>query len=154
MTAHICKDCNKDLGKLAATIGADPYVVTKVHEVVHLKEKLEQREVQLAKLQAACRALLDNWEKNLSEYASQISSLTPAVLECPWCEGPILDNLTEEDCCPHCEKQLRMITNRYRCEDCNEEWEDEWDCECDDECPKCGTSMSPYESEQERATYS
>ncbi len=47
-------------------------------------------------------------------------------------------------------KDVRMVltttwyVNRYRCEDCNVEWDDEWDCGCNDECPECGAETEPY----------
>lgn len=37
--------------------------------------------------------------------------------------------------------------NRYRCDECNEEWADTWSCQCDDECPSCGNDFSPYQSD-------
>jgi len=39
------------------------------------------------------------------------------------------------------------MTNFYKCEHCNTEWQDEYSCACDDDCPKCGVTHSPYKSE-------
>lgn len=39
--------------------------------------------------------------------------------------------------------------NHYRCDACDEEWSDRWSCACDDDCPSCGTSISPYDSDEE-----
>ncbi len=39
-----------------------------------------------------------------------------------------------------------IYLNRYRCDDCAEEWEDQWSCGCNDECPTCGHEIEPYES--------
>ena len=39
--------------------------------------------------------------------------------------------------------------NHYRCDACDEEWSDRWSCACDDDCPACGTSISPYDSDED-----
>jgi hypothetical protein len=44
-----------------------------------------------------------------------------------------------------------MFRNYYRCP-CGNEWTDEWECTCDDRCPECGTSCSPYHSEEIKTT--
>lgn len=38
--------------------------------------------------------------------------------------------------------------NDYSCPDCDTKWTDEWSCTCDDECPSCGSSVSPFESNE------
>jgi hypothetical protein len=42
---------------------------------------------------------------------------------------------------------MPWMRNNYAC-DCGEEWQDEWSCGCDDECPRCGSDVSPDESEE------
>lgn len=39
--------------------------------------------------------------------------------------------------------------NKYECLDCDTTWEDTWSCQCDDDCPKCGTTMTPYDSDDQ-----
>jgi hypothetical protein len=31
-----------------------------------------------------------------------------------------------------------MLSIRYICPACGEDWEEVWECACDSECPKCG----------------
>jgi hypothetical protein len=37
--------------------------------------------------------------------------------------------------------------NYYKCEDCGWAWTDEWAATCDDDCPHCGTTMTPFMSD-------
>lgn len=39
--------------------------------------------------------------------------------------------------------ERRKCINHYSCV-CGHQWADEWDCEVDDDCPVCGTSMTPF----------
>lgn len=41
------------------------------------------------------------------------------------------------------------FTNHYRCDACDEEWSDRWSCACDDDCPRCGTSISPHDYDED-----
>lgn len=41
------------------------------------------------------------------------------------------------------------ILSFYCCEKCGEIWESVWTCACDDECAVCGTTMTPYYSDEE-----
>lgn len=50
------------------------------------------------------------------------------------------------------EEEESQFWNHYCHDDCpvepGIEWEDQWSCGCDDECPACGTSISPYQSDE------
>lgn len=46
------------------------------------------------------------------------------------------------------EEDGQWLELKYRCTDCDVEWEDEWSCEVDGECDKCGTLWTPYESKE------
>lgn len=49
--------------------------------------------------------------------------------------------------CGDCQdEEEASFTNHYLCV-CGHQWEDEWDCEVDDDCPVCGTTMTPYASD-------
>jgi len=42
---------------------------------------------------------------------------------------------------------MAWFINKYRCEDCGDEWEDAWSATCEDDCPHCGSRhMTPYDS--------
>jgi hypothetical protein len=43
---------------------------------------------------------------------------------------------------------MAWFKNHYRCSRCKKEWSDEWLGVCEDNCSKCGTSVSPYKSEE------
>lgn len=44
------------------------------------------------------------------------------------------------------ENEQVWFRNYYVCQ-CGAEWEDDWTAQCDDDCPDCGTTMTPYRSE-------
>lgn len=44
-------------------------------------------------------------------------------------------------------KDGAWFENDYSC-DCGAKWTDEWSCMVDDDCPMCGTTCSPYESNE------
>ncbi|KZX57746.1 hypothetical protein A3709_19170 [Halioglobus sp. HI00S01] len=37
--------------------------------------------------------------------------------------------------------------NHYKCTQCGHEWHDDWSAQCDDRCNDCGSTMTPYKSE-------
>lgn len=38
--------------------------------------------------------------------------------------------------------------NDYSCPSCDTKWTDQWSCTSDDDCPQCGTTVSPFESNE------
>lgn len=41
---------------------------------------------------------------------------------------------------------FHIFENHYFHEECDEKWSDRYSCMVDDDCPKCGRSISPFES--------
>lgn len=44
--------------------------------------------------------------------------------------------------------------NDYSCPNCDTKWTSEWACMVDDECPMCSSSVSPFESNEIKPSWS
>lgn len=44
--------------------------------------------------------------------------------------------------------EVVLYENHYACTSCGNHWTDVWSAMCDDDCASCGTTMTPYCSEE------
>lgn len=147
MSTYVCDRCKLDLSSAIRVLGREGVQI--LHQAAHTREDLEATRKQLHELQRAGKAIIDGWEKNLSDPVQELAGLVPEVTECPWCGTFILDpTTTKQGECPHCSHNLIKLLNKYHCEDCNTKWEDTWSCAVDNECPRCNADISPYNSEE------